>query len=97
MGCLSSQLRQLRSVHLGFELRLVDPEVGGHGRRVRPSAEPLGMGVVGGGEGVLPGLVDRVGGAEVDGGRGVPSDAGVPVSVVVLVEEAGAELPGVCQ
>src|SRR5450755_1445240 len=50
-------------------LRLVDPGVGRHDRRVRPVAEPFGVVVVGGGEGVLPGLVDRAGGSEVDGGR----------------------------
>ena len=60
-------------------------------------AEPLGMGVVGGGEGVLSVLVDRVGGAEVDRGRGVPRDRRVAVDVVVLVEEAGTELAGVSQ
>jgi len=94
---LSSQLRQLRSVHLGFGFGLVDPELGRHHRRVRSAAEPLRVDVVGGGEGVLPVLVDRVGGAEVDRGRGVPGDPGMPVDVVVLVEEAGAELAGVSQ
>src|SRR5680860_1390492 len=94
---LSSQLRRLWSVHLGFDLGLVDPGLGGHYRRVRSVAEPLGMGVVGGGEGVLSVLVDRVGGAEVDRGRGVPRDPGMMVDVVVLVEEAGAELAGVSQ
>ena len=97
MGCLSSQVRQLRSVHLRFDYRLVDPGVGRHDRRVRPVAEPFGVVVVGGGEGVLPGLVDRAGGSEVDGGRGVPRDPGMPMDVVVLVEEAGAELAGVGQ
>ena len=62
---LSSQMRQLGSVHLGVGLGLVDPGLGRHDRRVRSVAEPLGVGVVGGGEGVLPVLVDRVGGAEV--------------------------------
>ncbi len=62
---LSSQMRQLGSVHLGFGLGLVDPELGGHDRWVRPTAEPLGVGMVGSGERVLPLLVDRVGGAEV--------------------------------
>jgi len=94
---MSSQLRRLRLVHLGFEFGLVDPELGRHERRVRPAAEPFGVGVVGGGEGVLPVLVDRVGGAEVHRRGGVPSDARVPVDVVVLVEEAGAELAGVGQ
>jgi len=65
-------MRQLRSVHLGFELGLVDPELGGHERRVRPTAEPLGVGVVGGGEGVLPVLIDRARRA-VDGlSNGIP-------------------------
>jgi hypothetical protein len=74
---------------------LVDPGLGWHDGRVGPVAEPAGVGVPGGGEGVLPGLVDRGVGAEVDRGRGVPGDAGVPVDVVVLMEEAGAELAGV--
>lgn len=94
---LSSQLRRLLSVHLGLDLGLVDPELGWHHRRVRAVAEPLGVGVVGGGEGVVPVLVDGFGGAEVDRGWGVPGDPGVPVDVVVLVEEAGAELAGVSQ
>lgn len=64
---------------------------------VRPAAEPLGVGVVGRRQGVLPVLVDRVGGAEVHRCWGVPGDPGVPVDVVVLVEEAGAELAGVGQ
>ena len=77
--------------------RLVDPELGRHDRRTWPAAEPLGVVVVGGGERVLPGLVDRAGGTEVDRGRGVPGDPGMPVNVVVLVEETGAELAGVGQ
>ncbi len=48
-----------------FELELVDPLLGGHERWVRPVAEPFGVGVVGGGERVMPVLVDRVAGAEV--------------------------------
>jgi hypothetical protein len=92
-------MRQFRSVHLGFEYRLVDPGLLRHDRRVWPAAEPLGVGVVGGGESVLPGLVDRAGSPEMDRGggvpRGVPRDPGMTVDVVVLVEEAGAELPGV--
>lgn len=43
--------------------------------------------MVGGGQGVVAGLVDSVGGAEVHRCRGVPSDAGVAVDVVVFVEE----------
>src|ERR1039457_4083743 len=62
---LSSQMRQFRSVHLGFEYRLVDPGLLRHDRGVWPAAEPLGGGVAGGGESVLPGLGDR---AEI--GRG---------------------------
>ena len=60
-------------------------------------AEPFGVGVVGGGERVLPLLIDGLGSAEVDRGRGVPGDPGMPVDVVVLVEEAGAELASVSQ
>jgi hypothetical protein len=63
----------------------------------RPTAESLGVGVVGGGEGVLPVLIDFARGAEVHRGRDVPGDAGVPVGVVVLMEEADAELAGVGQ
>ena len=59
--------------------------------------EPFGVGVVGGGEGVLPVLIDRVGGAVMHGCGGVPGDAGMPVDVVVFVEEPGAELAGVGQ
>ncbi len=80
---------------MGFEYRLVDPGLLRHDRGVWPAAEPLGVGVVGGGESVLPGLVDRAGGPEMDRGGGVPGDPGMTVDVVVLVEEAGAELPGV--
>ena len=75
--------------------RDIDPGPCWHDERVRPAGEPLGVGVPGGGEGVLPGLVDRDVGAEVDRGGGVPGDAGVPVNVVVLVEEGGAEVAGV--
>src|SRR5665648_93570 len=83
---LSSQMRQLWSVVVGFEVGLVDPELGRHDRWVWSASESLGVGVVGGGQGVLPVLVDRVGGAEVDRGRGVPRDPGMMVDVVVLVE-----------
>jgi hypothetical protein len=60
-----------------LKYRLVDPGLGWHGRRVRPAAEPLGVGVPGGGEGVLPGPVDRAGGAEVHRRRGVPGVGGL--------------------
>lgn len=53
--------------------------------------------MAGGGEGVLAGLVDGVGGAEAGRCRGVPGDPEVTMNVVVLVEEAGAELAGVDQ
>lgn len=49
---------------MGFEVGLVDPRLGGHDRWARPAAEPLGVGVVGDGQRVLPVLIDRVGGAE---------------------------------
>lgn len=32
---------ELRSFFLGFDLRIVDPELGRHDRRVRPATEPL--------------------------------------------------------
>ena len=82
---------------MGFEVGLVDPGLGGHDWWVRPTAEPFGVGVVGGGEGVLSVLVDRGGGAEVHRRGCVPRDPGMPVDVVVLVEEAGAELACVRQ
>jgi hypothetical protein len=53
--------------------------------------------VVGGGQGGSSGVVDGVGGAEVDGGEGVPADTGMPMNVVVLVEELGAEVFSVLQ
>ena len=65
---LSSHLRQLLSVHLRFDLGLVGPGLGRNHRRVRSVAEPVGVGVVGGGEGVLPVVVPGVGGGEVDRG-----------------------------
>ena len=58
-------MRHSWSVDLGLGHGFVDPELGGHDRRVRSATEPLGVGVVGRREGVLAGLVDRVGGAEV--------------------------------
>jgi integrase/recombinase XerD len=69
---LSSQMRHLRSVCCELILRLVDPVLGGHGRWPWSSAEPFGVGVVGRGQGGLPGLVDRAGGAEVHRGGRVP-------------------------
>ena len=60
-------------------------------------AEPRRVGVERRGEGRSAGVVDGVSGAEVDGGGGMPADPGMPVDVVVLVEEFGAELFGVLQ
>ena len=76
---------------------MVDPGLSGHDGWVWSAAESLGVGVVGGGEGVLAVFVDGVGGAEVDGCGCVPGDPGVAVDVVVLVEKGGAELSGVGQ
>lgn len=76
---------------------MVDPGLGGHERWVWPAAEAFGVGVVGGGEGVLPVLIDRVGGKEVHRCRRMPGDPGMAVDVVVFVEEPGAELAGVVQ
>src|SRR5664279_5463602 len=70
---MSSQVRQLRSVGLGFGGWLVDPGLGRSGGWFRPAAEPFWVGVVGGGEGVLAFLVDGVGGAEVNRRRCVPA------------------------
>jgi hypothetical protein len=88
---------QLFLVYLGLGCWLVDPGLGGHGGWVWSVSESLGVGVVGGGEGVLAVLVDGVGGAEVDRCGCVPGDPGVSVDVVVLLEKSGAELSGVGQ
>ncbi len=82
---------------MGVGCWLVDPEVGGHLRWQGSVPEALGMVVVGGGEGGLAGFVDRLGGAEVHGRWCVPGDPGVVMDIVVLVEEAGAELAGVSE
>jgi len=82
---------------LGFGGWLVDPGLGRSGGWFRPAAEPFGVGVVGGGEGVLAFLVDGVGGAEVNRRRCVPADPGMPVNMIVFEEEAGEELPGVLE
>ncbi len=50
-------------------------------------AESLGVGGVGGVEGLLPHHLDAVGGAVVDRGRGVQSDPGMAVLMVVVAEE----------
>ena len=44
--------------------------------------------MVGGGQGNLAGLVDSVGGAEVDRCRGMPADAGVAVNMIIFIEES---------
>ena len=74
---------------------MVDPVLVGHGRGSWPSAEPFGVGVVGRGQGGLPGLVDRAGGAEMHRGGRVLRYARMVMNVVVFVEESGAELAGV--
>jgi len=50
-----------------------------------------------GGEGGLAGFIDRLGGPEVHGCWCVPSNPGVVMDIVVLVEEPGAELAGLGQ
>jgi hypothetical protein len=49
----------------GLILGLVDPGLGRHPRRVGPTTEPRWVGMVGSRQGLLPGLVDRVGSPEM--------------------------------
>src|SRR5664280_3569802 len=49
----------------GLILGLVDPGLGRHGRRMGPTTEPRRVGMVGRRQGLLPGLVDRVGSPEM--------------------------------
>jgi hypothetical protein len=58
-------------------------------------AETDGAGPEGGVQGRLALGSDLGGGAVVDRGRGVQADAGMTMDVVVVVEELGAEGPGV--
>jgi hypothetical protein len=58
-------------------------------------AEPLGVGGVGGVEGLLSQEPDAVGGAVVDRGWGVQSDPGMTVLMVVVAEELLAEGAGI--
>ena len=65
---------------------MVDPGCVGDLRRGRAAAEAFGVGRVGGVEHELALVADEFRGAVVNGGRGVPTDTGVPVDVV---KEAG--------
>ena len=58
-------------------------------------AEPGRVGSVGGVEGLGPLGPDLRGGAVVDRGGRVQPDAGVAMNMVVVLEEVGAECPGV--
>ena len=49
----------------GLILGLVDPGLGRHRRRMGPTTEPRRVGMVGRRQGLLPGLVDRVGSPEM--------------------------------
>src|SRR5664279_274602 len=49
----------------GLILGLVDPGLGRHPRRMGPTSEPRWVGMVGSRQGLLPGLVDRVGSPEM--------------------------------
>jgi hypothetical protein len=55
------------------------------------------VGLVGGDQGDVTGVVDSGRGAEVNRGGGVPADAGMAVDVVVLGEEPFQVLPCICQ
>jgi len=74
-------------------LRFVDPDLLGDCGWLGAAGEALGVAVVGVGEGGGALLADQVGGAEVDGCRGVQADAAVAVLVVVVGDEAIAPLP----
>lgn len=92
---LSSQMGQFRQVYsagwgTGWLVQDCACMTGGCGRRPNRSGWAFQAAVR-----VLPGPVDRASAAEVDRGRGVPGDGGMPVNVVALVEETGAELPGI--
>jgi hypothetical protein len=80
---------------LGGVAGWVDP---GDGRQLGwfgTSVEPFGVAGVGGGEDLGAVGADGLGGSEVDGCRGVQSEPGVVVLVVVVVEELLAERAGV--
>ena len=66
----------------------VDPGLPGDFRGCWAAREPYGVRGVGGVEGRLAGVVDRVAGPEVDRRGRVPADARVAVDVVVLGEES---------
>src|ERR1035437_7163815 len=55
------------------------------------AGDPFWVRGVGRVEGDLAGLVDGAGGAEVDRSRGMPSDPGMAMNVVVLSEESFTE------
>ena len=74
---------------------LIQATVGSLGGVGPAVAEPGGVGGVGGVEGDGALGADLGGGAVVDRRWGVQPDAGVAVDVVVVIEEHGAERPGV--
>lgn len=66
-------------------LRFVDPDLLGYRGRFGFPGEAFGVAGVCVGQPHGPLFADQVGGAEVHGGRGVQSDAGMAVLVVVCV------------
>src|SRR5664279_5314345 len=63
-GALKSSGTRVLSL-FGLILGLVDPGLGRHRRRMGPTTEPGWVGMVGRRQGLLPGLVDRVGSPEM--------------------------------
>jgi hypothetical protein len=51
------------------------------------AAKPGRVGVVGRGQGLPAGVVDRVGSPEMHRRRGMPSDPGMAMNIIVLIEE----------
>src|SRR5664279_3124916 len=54
-----------------------------------PTTEPGRVGVVGRRQGLLPGLVDRVGSPEMHRRRRMPSNPRMAMNVIVLITEPG--------
>src|ERR1700681_2716754 len=83
-------------LRVGLDGGVVDPGDGGQlGWCGSATTEPAGVGGVGGVEGHYSSGADFGGGAVMDRRRGVQTDPGVTVVMVVIVEERLAEHPGI--